>query len=103
QMSAYEIDTWLEFRRVLFRARGGEYDRVERPSDTQQEAVRPGHIRRREVGVLGLRAGAEGEVEVDGVFGQHRDQRQEGDGQCPEIGRASCRERERCGEGEGSV
>ncbi|CPU53941.1 Uncharacterised protein [Mycobacteroides abscessus] len=48
----------------------------DRPSEAHQQTVRPGHVRRRVLGVLGDVTGDVGVVEIDGIFRQHRDQGQ---------------------------
>ena len=50
-----------------------------RPSDTDEESVGAGHVGQGPVG-LGVSARLDGEHQVDGVLGQHRDEGQDGDG-----------------------
>lgn len=53
----------------------------QRPAETEQQAVRAGHVGRGVGDVLGVRPGGVSEVEVDGVLGQHGDDGEDRDRQ----------------------
>jgi hypothetical protein len=61
-------------------ARFGPHDEDERrPADADEEPVRARHVRRRVADVGRVACRFPGEIQVDRVLGQHRDDRQDGD------------------------
>ena len=70
----------------------------QRPADADQQPVAAGHVGQRERRVLvGVLARLPREHEVDGVLGQHRDQRQDGEGEALARRRAGAPRRPRRG------